>query len=87
MSEQEKKPAVDSHSKNYQFGNRADQAGAKLTYKSKVAELKEDMFNVGALSSPARSSKSLKAMETYIQNTYKMPDDIVKAIQQMKCPH
>jgi hypothetical protein len=37
MSEQEKKLAVASRSKNYQFGNRAGQAGAKLTYKSKVA--------------------------------------------------
>jgi hypothetical protein len=41
VSEQEKKPAVASRSKNYQFGNRAGQAGAKLTYKSKVAELKK----------------------------------------------
>jgi hypothetical protein len=53
--------------KNYQFGNRAGQAGAKSEYKSKVAELKKDTFDVGASSNPARFSKSLKAMETNIQ--------------------
>ena len=31
-------------------------------------------------------SKSLKSIKNYIQKTYKMPDDIVKAIQQMKRP-
>ncbi len=35
---------------------------------------------------PARFSKSLKAIETYIQETYKIPNNIVKSIQQMKCP-
>ncbi len=35
---------------------------------------------------PAKFSKSLKSIENYIQKTYKMPDDIVKAIQQMKRP-
>jgi hypothetical protein len=86
MSEQEKKPAVAVRRKNYRFRNRAGQAGAKSTHKSKVAELKEDTFDVGALSNPARFSKSLKAVETYIQKIYKMPDDIVKATQQMKLP-
>jgi hypothetical protein len=42
------------------------------------------LFDVGASSDPARFSKSLKAIETYIQKTYKMPNDIVKSIQQMK---
>ncbi len=41
---------------------------------------------MGASSDPARFSKSLKAIKTYIQKTCKMPDDIVKAIQQMKRP-
>jgi hypothetical protein len=41
---------------------------------------------VGASSDPAKFSKSLKAIETYIQKTYKMPDDIVKSLQQMKRP-
>jgi hypothetical protein len=57
-----------------------------LTFKSKVTKLEEDTFNVGASSDPARFSKSLKAIKTYIQKTYKMPDDIVKSIQQMKHP-
>jgi hypothetical protein len=39
---------------------------------------------VGTLSDPAKLSKSLKSIENYIQKTYKMPDDTVKAIQQMK---
>ena len=43
-----------------------------------------DTFNVGAASDPAKFSKSLKSIETYIQKTYSMPDDIVKAIQEMK---
>ena len=41
---------------------------------------------MGASSDPAKFSKSLKSIENYIQKTYKMPDDIVKAIQQMKRP-
>jgi hypothetical protein len=57
-----------------------------LTYKSNVAELEEDMFYVRASSNPTSFSKNLKSMETYIQKTHKMPDDIVKAIQQMKRP-
>jgi hypothetical protein len=57
-----------------------------LTYKSKVTELEEDTFDVGALSNPVRFSKSLKAVETDIQKAYKMPDDIIKAIQQIKRP-
>jgi hypothetical protein len=86
MSEQEKKLAVAAHRKNYCFGNRAGQTGAKLTYKSKVTELEEDTFDVRASSNPARFSKSLMVMETYIHKIYKLPDDIVKAIQQMKLP-
>jgi hypothetical protein len=87
MAEPEKKPATAARNrKSYWFGNRAGQAGAKLTFKSKVTKLEEDTFNVGASSDPARFSKSLKAIETYIQKTYKMPDDIVKSIQQMKRP-
>ncbi len=38
------------------------------------------------MSDPAKFSKSLKSTENYIQKTYKMPDDIVKATQQMKRP-
>jgi hypothetical protein len=87
MTEPEKKPATAAcNRKSYRFGNRAGQAAAKSTFKSKVTKLEEDMFDVGASSDPARFSKSLKAIKTYIQKTYIMPDNIVKSIQQMKCP-
>ncbi len=86
MAEPEEKPTTAAHNrKSYRFGNSAGQAGAKLTFKSKITKLEEVMFNVGASSDPAIFSKSLKAIETYIQKTNKMPDDIVKSIQQMKC--
>jgi hypothetical protein len=45
--------------------------------------LEEDVFDVGALSDPAKYNKSLKSIENYIQKTYKKPDDIVKALQQL----
>jgi hypothetical protein len=87
MAEPEKKPATAVRNrKSYRFGNRTGQAGVKSTFKSKVTKLEEDTFDAGASSDPARFSKSLKAIETYIQKTYKMPDDIVKSIQQMKRP-
>ncbi len=41
---------------------------------------------MGATSNPAKFTKLLKNIETYIQRTYKMPDDLVKAIQKMKKP-
>jgi hypothetical protein len=52
-------------------------------YKSKVEGLQYGTFHVGALSNPAKFSKSIKNIETYIQRTYNSPDDIVKALQQM----
>jgi len=86
MAEQETKPATAVRKKNYRFGNRAGQLGPKSIFKSNVIGLEEDMFDVGASSDPAKFSKSLKSIENYIQKTYKMPDNIVKAIQQMKRP-
>jgi len=88
MAEQEKTPAIAARRKNHRFRNRAGQSGQKSTYKSKVIGLEEDTFHVGASSNPAQFSKSLKlkSIENYIQKTYKMPDDIAKAIQQMKRP-
>ena len=86
MAEQEKKLATAVRKKNYRFGNRAGQLGPKSTYKSNVIGLEEDTFDVGASSVPAKFSKSLKSFENCIQKTYKMHDDIVKAIQQMKRP-
>jgi hypothetical protein len=43
------------------------------------------MFDRGSSSDPAKFSKSLKSIEFYIQKMYKMPDNIIKAIQKMKC--
>ncbi len=52
-------------------------------YKSRLEGLEDNTFNVGVLSNPAKFSKLLKNIETYIQKNYKSPDDIVKALQQM----
>ena len=60
--------------------SRGGQAGAR--YKGKVEGLEDNTFDVGASSDPAKFSKSLKNIETYIQKTYKSPDDIVKTLQQ-----
>ncbi len=65
-----------------QFARRA-KAG-RSTYKSKVQGLKNDTFDVGASSVPAKFSKSLKNIENYIQKTHKDPDDMVKTIQKLK---
>jgi hypothetical protein len=51
-----------------------------------VAEIKDDTFDMGSSSDPAKYSKLLKSIKTYIQRTYKIPDDIVKAIQNMIRP-
>ena len=69
----------------YRFNNRGNQA-TKISYKSKVAELEDEVFDVGALSDPTEFSKSLKSIENYIQMNYKTCNDIVKAIQQLKHP-
>ncbi len=55
-----------------------------MGYKSAVVGLKNDTFDVGAWSDPAKFSKLLRNIENYIQKTYKEPNDIVKTIQQMK---
>ena len=89
MGEDEKKPAVVAGKKKYygRFGGRAmNNPQVKSSYTSSVAELKDDIFDVGNSSDPAKYSKSLKNIETYIQRTYKMPDDIVKAIQSKTKP-
>ncbi len=76
--EQEKKLTVASIKKNYRFGQRLNKA--ESTYKSNVAGLEEDTFDVGASSNPDKLNKSLKSIAIYVQRTYKMPDGIVKAI-------
>ena len=86
MSEQDQTKMAKVGKKNkYRFNNRGNQA-TRTSYKSKIAELEDDVFDVGAASDPAKFSKSLKSIENYIQVNYKTCDDIVKAIQQLKRP-
>ena len=85
MAEQETKVRAAGKKNWYRFSNQGNQM-TKTSNKSKVAELEDDVFNVGASSNPAKFSKSLKSIENYIQKNYKTCDDIVKAIQQLKRP-
>ena len=87
MAEQETKTAKFAGKKNrYWFNNQGRNQTTKTNYKSKVTELEDEVFDVGASSDPAKFSKSLKSIENYIQKNYKTCDDIVKAIQQLKRP-
>ncbi len=87
MAEQEMKMATFAGKKNrYRFNNQGRNQTTKTNYKSKETELEDEVFDVGALSDPAKFSKSLKSVENYIQKNYKTCDDIVKAIQQLKHP-
>jgi hypothetical protein len=52
-------------------------------YKSRLEGLEDNNFDVGASSNPAKFSKLLKKIETYVQKNYKSPNNIVKALQQM----
>ncbi len=56
-------------------------AAGRTTYKSKVAGLEDNTFDVGAASDPAKFSKLLKNIENYIQKTYRSPDDMVKTLR------
>ena len=85
MAEQETKVRAAGKKNWYRFSNQGNQM-TKTSNKSKVAELEDDVFDVGASSNPAKFSKSLKSIENYIQKNYKTCDDIVKAIQQLKRP-
>jgi len=86
MAEQETKTAKFAGKKyRYRFNNRGNQT-TKTNYKSKVTELEDEIFDVGASSDPAKFSKLLKSIENYIQKNYKTCNDIVKAIQQLKRP-
>jgi hypothetical protein len=44
-------------------------AAGRTTYKSKVAGLEDDTFDVGAASNPTKFSKLLENIENYIQKT------------------
>lgn len=86
MEDHEKKTMAMSKDRKKNRYNNRENSQTKSTFKGKVIGLEDDIFDVGLSSDPAKFSKSLKAIETYIQKTYKMPDDIIKAIQIMKRP-
>jgi hypothetical protein len=51
-----------------------------------VVGLEGDVFDLGSTSDPAKFSNSIKSIKNYIQKTFTTPDDIVKAMQQLKHP-
>ena len=84
-TEQKKQPAAGGgRGRRYYHFNRNHES--KTSYKSKVAGLEDDVFDVGATSNPAKFSKSIKSIENYIQKTYKSAEDVVKAIQKLRRP-
>jgi len=84
MAEQElKKPATTRRPKWHGNWYRRRNQASRGNYKSRLEGLEDNTFVVGTLSNPAKFSKSLTNIETYIQKHYKSPDDIVKALQQM----
>jgi len=85
MAEQETKVRAAGKKNWYWFNNQGNQM-TKTSYKRKVAELEDEVFDAGASSDPAKFSKSLKSIKNYIQKNYKTCNDIVKAIQQLKRP-
>jgi hypothetical protein len=74
MAEQEqKKPATTGRLK--WCGNRCRRGNqvSRGNYKSRLEGLEEDTFDVGASSNPAKFSKLLKNIETYIQKIIRAP--------------
>ena len=63
MAEQEKKLAVAGKKKNYRFGGRLNPQSKSSLYTSNVAEIKDNIFDVGTTSDPAKFTKSLKNVE------------------------
>jgi hypothetical protein len=86
MAEQEKKLTVAGKKKQYRFGRRPNPQLKSSPYTNNMAEIKDNIIGVGTTSNPAKFTNSVKNIETYIQRMYKMPDNIVKAIQKMKKP-
>jgi hypothetical protein len=56
----------------------------RTTYKSKVAGLESNTFDVGEVSGPTKFSKLLKNIKNHIQKTYRSPNNMVKRLHQMK---
>ena len=85
MAEQETKARAAGKKNRYWFNNQGNQT-TNTSYKSKVSELEDKVFDVGALSDPAKFIKLLKSIENYIQKNYRTCNNIVKTIQQLKHP-
>ncbi len=66
MADQDKKPAGAENNKKTCGRYAKGMAAGRTTYKSKVAGLEDNTFNVGAASDPAKFSKLLKNIENYI---------------------
>jgi hypothetical protein len=65
MSEQGQAKTAKAGNKNrYRFNNRGNQA-TKTSYKSKVAKLEDEVFDVGASNDPAKFSVAEKHWELY----------------------
>jgi hypothetical protein len=65
MADQEKKPAGAKNKKKKFYGQHAKgMLLGRTIYKSKVAQLENDTFNVGAASNPAKFRKLLKKLAT-----------------------
>jgi hypothetical protein len=81
MTEQENNPGGANGKKKKFYGGRFAKGATagRSTYKSKVQGLENNTFDVGALSDPAKFSKSLKNID--IQKKYMDPDNMVKTIQ------
>ncbi len=76
MADQDKKPAGAENKKKIYGRYAKGMAAGRTTYKSKVAGLEDDTFDVGATSDPAKFSKLLKNIEntsrrlTKVQTTW-----------------
>jgi hypothetical protein len=70
MSEQGQAKTAKAGKKNrYRLNDRRNQA-TKTSYKSKVVELEDEVFDVEASSDPAKFIKLLKSIENYIRKNY-----------------
>jgi hypothetical protein len=72
MTEQEKKPGGAEGKKKKFYGGRLAKGAtaSRSTYKSKVQGLENNTFDVGALSDPAKFSKSQKNIEIHPKNIH-----------------
>jgi hypothetical protein len=74
MAEQEQKKSATTgrpkwRGNRYRRGNQVSRGN----YKSRLEGLEDDTFDIGMSSNPAKFSKLLKNIESYIQKNYKSP--------------